>query len=80
MGGRIMGKEIPFESQTITIIERIMKDKNVSREDAVKLWLNSKTYNEILKRKLTYISAMRAYYELNLEIKGSSEWMKKDFE
>ncbi len=75
-----MGKEIPFESQTITIIERIMKDKNVSREDAVKLWLNSKTYNEILKRKLTYISAMRAYYELNLEIKGSSEWMKKDFE
>ena len=75
-----MNKGIPFESQSITIIEHIMKDNNASRKDAMKLWFNSKTYNEIIKRKLTYISAMRAYYELNLEIKGSSEWMKNDFE
>ena len=75
-----MSKEIPFESQSITVIEHIMKDNNASRQDAIKLWFNSKTYNEIVSRKLTYISAMRAYYELNLEIKGSSEWMKNDFE
>lgn len=75
-----MNKEIPFESQSITVIERIMKDNKVSRQEAMKIWFNSKTYNEIINRKLTYISAMRAYYELNLEIKRSSEWMKNDFE
>ena len=46
----------------------------------MKLWFNSKTYNEIVNRGLTYISAMRAYYELNLELKKSTEWMKKDFD
>lgn len=75
-----MSRDIPFESQSITIIERIMKDKNASRQEAMKLWFNSKTYNEIVARKLNYISAMRAYYELNLEIKKSPEWMKNDFE
>lgn len=57
-----------------------MKDKNASRQEAMKLWFNSKTYKEIVDRKLNYISAMRAYYELNLEIKKSPEWMKNDFE
>lgn len=75
-----MNKEIPFESQSITVIERIMKDNKVSRQEAMKLWFNSKTYKEIINRGLTYISAMRAYYELNLEISENSEWMKNDFE
>lgn len=75
-----MSRNIPFESQSITIIEHIMRDKNATRQDAMKLWFNSKTYNEIVNRGLTYISAMRAYYELNLELKKSPEWMKKDFE
>lgn len=31
-------------------------------------------------RKLTYISAMRAYSELRLEHKKSPDWMQKSFE
>lgn len=75
-----MSRHIPFESQSITIIERIMEDKNVSRQSALQMWFNSETYKEIINRELTYISAMRAYYELDLELKKSTEWMKKEFE
>lgn len=69
-----------FESQSITVVEQIMKDSNIPRKEAEKLWFNSKTYSEILRRKLTYISAMRAYYELGLEISGNPDWMEKEFE
>lgn len=69
-----------FESQSITVVEKIMKDSNISRKEAEKIWFNSKTYSEILRRKLTFISAMRAYYELGLEINGNPDWMRKEFE
>lgn len=75
-----MKNKIPFESQSITVVEHIMKDNNISREDAIKMWFNSKTYNEIVNRKLTYISAMRAYYELKLEYQKSPDWMRNSFE
>lgn len=69
-----------FESQSLTVVEQIMKDSKLSRKEAMKLWFNSKTYKEIVRRKLTYISAMRAYYELGLEINGNPDWMEKEFE
>lgn len=69
-----------FYSQSITIIEHLIKEDKMSRESAIKLWFNSKTYNEIIKRNLTYISAMRAYFELRLEKENDSEWMQKPFE
>ena len=75
-----MSKDIPFESQSITIIERIMKDKNISRQEALNIWFNSRTYNEIIRRNVTFISAMRAYFELNLELTNNPEWMKNEFE
>ena len=71
---------IPFDSQSITIIEQIMKDKKLSRQDAMTLWFSSKTYKEIIRRKLTYISAMRGYWELNLELEKNPKWMTEDFE
>lgn len=73
-------KEVPFESQSITIIERIMEYDSMSREQAMQTWFMSKTYNEIIARGLTYISAMRAYFELKLEMEGNPEWMQKEFE
>ena len=71
---------IPFDSQSITIIGQIMKDKKLSRQDAMTLWFSSKTYKEIIRRKLTYISAMRGYWELNLELEKNPKWMTEDFE
>lgn len=73
-------KEIPFDSQSITILETIMKDKKLSRQDALTLWFSSNTYKEIIRRKLTYISAMRGYWELNLELEKNPKWMTEDFE
>ena len=71
---------IPFDSQSITIIEHLMKEEKLSRQDAMTLWFSSKTYKEIIRRKLTYISAMRGYWELNLELEKNPKWMTEDFE
>ena len=68
--------EKPFESQSYTIIETLLQEDKLSREKAEKFWYESKTYKEILKRKLTYISAMRAYYELAKEKNGDPRWME----
>ena len=73
-------KNSNFESQSETIIEKLVEDKNISREEAIKLWLNSKTYEEIVKRKITYISAMRAYIEFEMEQNNDDEWMQNSFE
>lgn len=69
-----------FESQSSTIIKRLMEKNGMSREEATNFWFHSATYKEIIKRKLTYISAMRAYSELRLEHKKSPDWMQKSFE
>ena len=69
-----------FESQSETIIEKLINDKELSREQAIKLWLKSKTYGEIIKRNITFVSAMRAYNELDMELNNHSEWMRNSFE
>lgn len=75
-----MGNNSRFESQSSTIIKRLMEKDGMSREEATNFWFHSATYKEIIKRKLTYISAMRAYSELRLEHKKSPDWMQKSFE
>lgn len=52
----------------------------MSREVATKTWFSSKTYQEIIKRKLTYISAMRAYTELKMEFEKNPNWMQNSFD
>lgn len=69
-----------FESQSITLIETLMKRHNMSREIATKTWFSSRTYHEIIRRKLTYISAMRAYTELNMEFEKNPNWMQNSFD
>ena len=67
---------VPFESQSITLIEHLIKHKGMSREEACKLWFNSKTYKEIIRRNVTYLSAMKALFELERELSNHPEWMK----
>lgn len=69
-----------FKSQSITLIDTLIKRHNMSREAAAKTWFNSKTYHEIIKRKLTYISAMRAYFELKMEFEDHPNWMQGPFD
>ncbi len=69
-----------FKSQSETIIDTLTNKNNMSREQAIKFWFTSMTYNEIMRRKLTYISAMRAYTELEMEYQKNPDWMKNEFE
>lgn len=69
-----------FESQSETIVEQLIRDKHITREEALKMWFRSQTYKEILERDITYISAMRAYTELEMERTGDTKWMKNSFE
>lgn len=70
-----------FESRTVIIImENLMQENKLSREQAIKDWFNSKTYSEMIRRNLTFISGTRAYDELKLERENSPNWMVKEFE
>lgn len=68
-----------FQSQSETILERLVEYRHMTREQAFKCWFNSATYKEILRRRLTYISAMRAYTELDMELNHDPLWFKKLF-
>ncbi len=68
-----------FKSQSETIIDTLINKNNMSREQAIKFWFTSMTYNEIMRRNLTYISAMRAYTELEMEHQKHPDWMKNEF-
>lgn len=69
-----------FTSQSELIIDFIMQNLGLNREGAMKLWFNSKTYSEICRRQLFYISATRAYSELLMEMQYSDEWMRNSFD
>lgn len=69
-----------FQSQSETIINTLVNKDKMSREQAVKTWFNSMTYKEILRRNITFISAMRAYTELKMEYRKDPDWMQNNFE
>ena len=69
-----------FDSQSELIVGFLIQNYNMSREDAMKLWFNSKTYSEIYRRRLFYVSATRAYSELFMEMEQNDEWMRNPFD
>ena len=69
-----------FDSQSELIIGFLMKNQNMSKDDAEKEWFQSKTYSEIIRRKLFYVSASRAYSELLMEQQNNDEWMRNPFD
>ena len=76
----MINKEAPFWSQSETLIEHLVDERGYDKEIATELWYNSKTYKEIIRRELTYISAMRALYELDMELEKHPDWMDKSFD
>ena len=76
----MVNKEVPFWSQSETLIEYLVEERGYSKEAASELWYGSKTYKEIIHRGLTYTSAMRALYELDKELNGKSDWMERPFD
>ena len=76
----MINKEDPFGSQSEALIENLVDERGYSTEAASELWYNSKTYKEIIRRGLTYTSAMRALYELDKELEGKTDWMERPFD
>lgn len=66
--------------QSKTVVQQLMANRNMSEEQAMAFWFNSETFKEIRRKELSYISGMRAYWELELEIKKDPRWMDDPFE
>lgn len=64
-----------FSSQNETIIAHLITKKNMSKPEAEQLWFSSNTYKEIIKQKLTYISAMQALFVLSKETSNNPDWL-----
>lgn len=68
-----------LSSQSIVVLNQLMKNNNMTRQQAMDTWFKSKTKAELEKRKLFFVSGMRCYWELTLELDGDSRWMATEF-
>lgn len=68
-----------FDLQSNVVIEQLIKN-GYTMENATKCWYNSKTRNQIITNHLGYVSGMRCYWELSLELSNDSRWMKEPFD
>lgn len=69
-----------LSSQSEVVIKQLMLDKKLSRTQAMDIWFKSKTKKVLEDNKLFYVSGMRCYWELTLELSGNENWMKESFE
>ena len=69
-----------YETQTNVVVTQLQK-KGYTREEALKIWLTSKTKAIIQdEKKMTFVSGARCYDELLMEMNNDSYWMKGSFE
>lgn len=70
-----------MDSQTGVIIGYLEKTKGYSREEATKMWLQSKTYEYFIKHpELWFVSAARMYDELCYELNNNPLWLMRVFD
>lgn len=69
------------KDKTAKIIGIIMRERNISFEDASRLWYNSKTKKVTLDTKeYCFVSVARCYEELERELDGDPMWMLNPFD
>lgn len=67
--------------QTNIVVVGLMQCNDMTREDALKLWLKSKTKHIIQdEAHLDWVSGARCYDELQLELKNDPSWMNGSFD
>lgn len=66
-----------LSSQSEVVIRQLMERDKLSRGDAVSLWYKSRTKRAIEEAGTFYISGMRCYWELTLELANDPKWMKE---
>ena len=64
----------------IYIMVNLCRDNGMNRESAYNTWFNSKTRNYIINNNLYWVSGMRCYWELCLELGNSDDWLKEPFD
>lgn len=69
-----------LNSQTLVVIKHLMKLNGMQRNQAMLVWAKSKTKARLEELELFYVSGMRCYYELQLEIENNPKWMRDPFE
>ena len=69
-----------LENQSEIVIRQLQLENGLSLEKATNTWYCSKTKEEVEKRDLYFISGMRCYWELMLELEKDSRWMRDSFE
>ena len=65
-----------YMPQSKEVIKMLIADNKVSNREAEEIWFSSKTLEEIVDKKLTDMSADKAYSELKLERTNNPNWMK----
>lgn len=69
-----------LKSQSVAVLNKLMENDKMTRQQATDTWFNSRTKTELEKHKLFFVSGMRCYWELKLELSEDSRWMSDTFE
>lgn len=69
-----------LSSQSEVVIKQLMINNNMQRTDALNTWYNSKTKSYLEANKLFYVSGMRCYWELTLELEQNPKWLRDPFD
>lgn len=72
-------KELDFSEQTPVIIRELMKS-GMSREEAVRYWMHSKTKKRLEELGIDYVSGMRLVFELQCEMNNDRRWFNEPFD
>lgn len=69
-----------LENQSRTVIENLIKNNNMTLSDATRAWHNSRTKQALVEKGLSFVSGMRCYWELQLELRNDPRWMSEPFD
>ena len=76
-----VGRGSALSQQSEVVVRQLVKDgENITQESALALWNASKTKKCLEDAGLDYVSGMRCYWELQLELSEDQRWMKEPFD
>lgn len=66
--------------QNAFVIKHLMKDRGMPTEEAIRVWMNSKTRAYLEENNLFWVAETRCYWELVLELNNDRRWLKEPFD
>lgn len=69
-----------YDEQLSVVVNQLQSLNGMSRDLAMYTWMNSKTRKFLLDNNLNYVSGMRCYWELCLELKNDNRWLRTPFD